>query len=452
MNCAGKKKEPKEVQPPPQDQYGQFETGKILNHISCLNDSSQSYALYLPKSYNINKKYPVIYAFDASARGSLALKQYSALAEKYNYILIGSNNSRNNLDWGIINNIITNLFNDSQKRIAIDPKRIYTTGFSGGARVATSAAMENPGICGVMSCAAGFPSLDKPLKNYFNYVGMVGESDFNYRELHEVDKTLESVPMRHILLTFSGKHDWAPSAIFEEAILFNEFNAMKDKLIPINDSLVNQFIKKEDAKIKSINNAYEQFLEYRKITIFLDGLTDLSSCKSKMDLLGKSPDYKNFSVYVEKLGTEEANMQTENMNALSTKNMDWWKTRVNFLKNMSNTGEAYKKQMYKRVLNHLGLLAHLSYDNALKNNSNEQALFFLNLKEMVQPEEAICSYLFASFYARNHELEKAYGYLEKSVNMGFDDIYRISSDENISLLKTDPRFPEILKRIIANAQ
>lgn len=452
LQCTGKRKETVKDQIESDPQYEQFETGKILNHITCIVDTNESFALYLPKNYRTNQAYPVIYAFDASARGSYALKKYAALAEKYSYILVGSNNSRNGLEWNEIQNTISILFKDTRQRISINQKRIYTAGFSGGARVATSAAMENPGICGVMSCAAGFPSMDKPMTNYFNYAGMVGNEDFNYNELQEVEKALGNFPMRHILLTFNGKHDWAPAEIFEEAFLFNEFNAMKDKLIPVNDSLIKKFSTDIEKKIKSLANTYEQYLEYHKLVVFLDGLTDISEYREKMESLQKSPDYKNIAIHIEKLAAKESGLQSENMDALTKKNMDWWKVEISGLKNQSKFGDVYKKEMYKRVLSHLGLLTHMSYDNALKNNSEELAYYFLQLKELVQPEEPIVYYLYASFFARNDQIEKSLSFLDKAVNMGFDDVYRITTDANFNTLRSNPKFIELSQRIEMNGQ
>src|SRR3954464_3138449 len=66
-----------------------FETGKLINNVICKTDASQSYALYIP---SLLKVLSVIYFFDPHADGSLPLKNYKSLADKYGFILIGSNN------------------------------------------------------------------------------------------------------------------------------------------------------------------------------------------------------------------------------------------------------------------------------------------------------------------------------------------------------------------------
>src|SRR5690349_7723917 len=68
-----------------------FPAGKIIEHIICRGDATQSYALYIPPR---NEKFTVIYFFDPHGDGALPLKKYKSLADKYNFVLIGSNNSK----------------------------------------------------------------------------------------------------------------------------------------------------------------------------------------------------------------------------------------------------------------------------------------------------------------------------------------------------------------------
>src|SRR5688572_11257571 len=69
--------------------------GKVIDTVRCKSNEKQSYSLYLPKNYNRSIAWPVIFFYDPAARGSAPVKLYSSLAEKYQCILVGSNNSRN---------------------------------------------------------------------------------------------------------------------------------------------------------------------------------------------------------------------------------------------------------------------------------------------------------------------------------------------------------------------
>ena len=148
----------------------EIQKGIVVNKVSCKNDTSQSYAIYLPSAYNVANKYPAIFFFDPHAKGNLPLTKYKALAEKYSYILIGSNDSKNGLDWNIITTIIQNLFNSTLGTYSIDAGKIYMGGFSGGARVAGVMGALNPDIKGIIGCSASFPLTKETQARSFEWI------------------------------------------------------------------------------------------------------------------------------------------------------------------------------------------------------------------------------------------------------------------------------------------
>src|SRR5205085_1091253 len=90
--------------------------------------------------YSPDRRWPILYAFDPFARGKTAVEVYKLAAEKYGYIVAASNNSKN----GPVAEQLAAaqaVWLDTHRRFAIDKDRVYTTGLSGGARVATSFAL-----------------------------------------------------------------------------------------------------------------------------------------------------------------------------------------------------------------------------------------------------------------------------------------------------------------------
>src|SRR6267142_6690756 len=69
--------------------------GEINERVVSKTDPAQSYALYLPANYMPDKKWPILYCFDPEARGIVPVKRYQSAAEKYGWIVAGSNNSQN---------------------------------------------------------------------------------------------------------------------------------------------------------------------------------------------------------------------------------------------------------------------------------------------------------------------------------------------------------------------
>ena len=133
--------------------------GQVIENVTCKADSQQSYSLFLPSRYAPDKKWPILYAFDPAARGKLPVNLFKEAAEKFGFIVVGSNNSRNGLQ---VTPIIAALWVDTHERFSIDERRVYTAGFSGGARVASSVGFTYRGVAGVIACSGGFPPRVSP--------------------------------------------------------------------------------------------------------------------------------------------------------------------------------------------------------------------------------------------------------------------------------------------------
>src|SRR5258708_10371935 len=129
--------------------------GAVHASVAVAADPSNSYALYLPSAYSPAKHWPLLLIFDPFARGEVSVKLFHDAAEKYGFILVGSNNSSNFKD---PSTAIRLLWADVREHYAIDPRRIYTAGLSGGARVASSVALACKNcIAGVIANSAGLP-------------------------------------------------------------------------------------------------------------------------------------------------------------------------------------------------------------------------------------------------------------------------------------------------------
>ena len=203
-------------------------TAQIIGTVVCAHDRSQSYALYLPTTYSPGRPWPILYAFDPRGRGTVPLERFKEAAERYGWIVVSSNNSRNgpfqtSVDaWNAI-------VQDTHARFAIDDRRVYTTGFSGGARVAAYLAANcNHCIAGVIPVGAGFPAGMMPSPSLrFSVFGSVGIEDFNLPEMVDLDTALAAAGMAHRLDRFVGRHEWMPSDAAVEAVGWMELQAMR---------------------------------------------------------------------------------------------------------------------------------------------------------------------------------------------------------------------------------
>ena len=304
-----------------------FATGQVIENLINLSDPSESYALYLPSSYSANKTYPVIYIFDAKGTGKLPVSMYKNLAEKYGYILIGSNNSKNGTPWDQTQVIANNLFSDSQQRLSINTARIYVLGFSGGARVANALCITNGAIAGAICCGAASPAANNkdPRSNY-TFLGICGNQDFNYIEMRKYDMVeLAGRPVKHAFIEFDGKHEWPKEEIMREAFLWTELGAIRKEPKLKNDAFINENILIYSEQIKlaqQTNNTFEVYNLVRKTINFFDGLVDLKPYFDIYKPLKENATVDKKLKQEEQIWKQEEELKSFYNSALQTKNID----------------------------------------------------------------------------------------------------------------------------------
>ena len=422
----------------------------ILPKINCKADSSVSYALYIPGAYSPEKAFPVIFFFDSHASGALPLEKYKELAEKYGYILAGSNNSKNGMQWEQNRPQIQAFMNDVKERLNADSKRIYTWGFSGGSRVASSVAIFDGGINCVVGMGAGLPSVHDPIKNHFDYLGFAGNEDFNMGEMVALNTSMENAPLRHQVIIFNGKHEWAPAPVAEDAFIWLEMNAMKGELIPKNDSLLKYFTlksEKEEAGFIRNKQCYDEQILLKKMINYLDGLSDTAPLKAKLESLSASEELKKVLDKKEKLAKEEMALQQSYRNNFTLKTVAWWTSDIKNLTAKTKSSDKETAVMNKRVLAYLSLAAYMNVSSALEAGQLGFAEIFLKIYEMVDPENSEHAYLFADVYARGGNNSKALLCLQKSVKLGFNDVLRMEGDTSLAVLKNTPEYRNLLNEM-----
>ncbi len=248
--------------------------GQILDDVKCKADATQSYALYLPKNYSPDKKWSVILAFDARGRGRTPVERFQDAADKFGYVVVGSNNSRNG-PAQVSQNAAKALMEEVATRFSIDPKRMYAAGQSGGSRFALDLALTSKTFAGVIASSAGFARpMGSDTSLDFKVFGTAGTEDFNYQEMRKFDRMLASP---HRLQIFVGDHTWLPSSLAVEALEWMELQAMKSGLRAKDNTLIDASFAARKARLPAIQDKDESFRENKSLVADFEGLRDVKA-------------------------------------------------------------------------------------------------------------------------------------------------------------------------------
>jgi len=279
--------------------------GQIVDGVKCVADPAETYAVYVPAHYSADKKWNLILAFDPRGRGRAPLEQYQAAAQKYGYIVVGSNNSRNGPPQVSLA-AAKAMRADVLKRFSINPKRMYTAGLSGGARIAMKVAIDSDDIAGVVASSAGFPPGGRANELRFVVFGTAGTEDFNYLEMRQLDHELSSP---HRLAVFQGGHTWLPSELAVQAVEWLEVQAMKSGRSPRDGALLDRIFAARSAEVAAEKNearVYEQaeamvgdFQGLKDVSKFAEEAKALRQKKSVLDALNKERAEEQMEAQIE---------------------------------------------------------------------------------------------------------------------------------------------------------
>jgi hypothetical protein len=432
----------------------------IIDSVECKSNSAYSYALYLPYSYNDSINWPVIFIFDPRANGHGAIGNFVQAAEKYDYVLVASNNSHNGISGTLLEDIINSTLSDAMDRYSIDPRRIYTSGFSGGSRVASLVALKSQGIAGVIACGAGFPeSAGISPVIAFNYFGLIGDRDMNYSEMRELHKQLLNAGSNAELRVFEGGHKWPSANLIEEAVEWMEMKAMqkgiKQKNILFLDSL---FLQKKRIADNYLNSGkiIEAVDQYKSIANEFSEKRESDVFKEMADRLQHTNLYKKSMKDLTQLFNEEEVLhktiingiqQMPSVSPLSDSLKFWWAAKIKYLKKTEKSDDIGRQKMASRQLNFLHIVFYESARLFETQQSYKVAGDFYWIVSQVDPANNYVQFLLARTIVLDGDNYNSVRYLEKAVKNGFQNKEMILNDPAFHPLLSSRKFKDLIENI-----
>jgi len=431
-------------------------TGQIGN-VVCISDATQSYALYLPSSYTPARRWPIIYFFDPGGRGGRPIELYRDIAEKYGFIFAGSNNSRNFS--GNQSNAVNAIWLDTHQRLAIDERRSYASGFSGGARVAGAMALSGAEgqIAGVIAHGAGYPSSRAVPKDSFHYFFAVGDQDFNWPEIMNVRHRREEAGLPYRVRVFAGPHQWAPAVVMEEAVQWINLKAIQAGTLAPDASFIDQMFRQRQAEADDAEKKKDALAElsaYRSLTSDFSGLKDVAAAAAKLTALKQSPALKVASTAELEEISDQSRIEGEILPLIDAYAQgsapDPTALRLEIHQRIGGLRDqaAHSKNEKTRLVSSCafeGIWAQAieSGQRELEQRHFEQAEAYFDLMRQVtdRPWPAL---LLAETHASAGSKKQALRDLQEAVKRGLKDAEVLQSDPRLQGLKDDPEFQKLV--------
>ncbi len=442
-----------------------FKKGVVTDSV-IINDSIQeSFALYLPKNFEISKNWPVIFLFDELGRGRQLVRFFQDAAEKEGYILAASNSIHDSLP--ISQNILISnrMFNKTFQLFSIHPKRIYTGGIANGGRLASIVPVFVPNIDGVVSFGGSLGNVEVlSTKNMFHYIGIVSKEDYNYPIMLADELVLNGLKFPNQLLLMNNGNKMQEQHQLQKAMQIFTLSSMAKGSIPLNETFLNQSYEANLAEIDSLI-ASKKLLEAEKLIqetqsvyrvhLKVDELKEKLKTLKKDKLFRTQRRNENNVFFKESLIKEDyAYYLEEDVLTYNFNNLGWWNFQMEDLKKYEKSQNVAERQMGKRLYGYVNALVD-DTENMLKKEKvvDEDALLFVFMLKTITDPKGYDSYLeIISLSSKIEDYGTALFYMEELLKNGFTDKETLYNLEHTALLRITPEFNELVTKYLDDAR
>ncbi|MBT8322941.1 MAG: alpha/beta hydrolase, partial [Eudoraea sp.] len=446
--------------------YAQEETivikkGIVQDSIQVRDSISETFAIYVPKSFDNSRDWPVLFVMDLEGKGKEALHKFKNAAEKQQYILAASNNLRDTLNISE-NVLVTNrLINSVIALLPVHKERLYTTGFGAGARMASIIPVFIKQISGVVSIGAAFPNYELLYnKIRFQFVGVVGREDYNFTSMWKGRSRLNGLKIPNDLIVHDGGYDWPNPLLVEKAVERLSLAALKDSLMPSDSIRINR------AYLRDYEQVEEQIQARRLLeavgmlnsmhSAYRD-LVNIDSLVKKRRSLRKSKIYKAQLRELNNLMFKENLIQGEyefsllqDLDNLNYNNLGWWNYQMKELQKYEEKPSFREKQLGRRLAGYLNALVEDNLDiEQARSDMDEEAISLLwMIKTITDPSDHSYYLKIISDSARYEDFGTAIFYLEELLKQGYTDKEAIYALEHTALLRITPEFNKLIDKYL----
>lgn len=417
--------------------------GQLIEKVVCQADPAKSYALYVPSHYDPSRRWPVVFGLEPGARGRIPVERFQEGAEKFGYIIAGSNDSRNG-PWAPTLEAFKAMFIDVNSRFSLDIQRVYLAGHSGGARASLGLAMAGGGA-GVFACGAAFGEIKPPTGEPFVVFGAAGHDDFNYTELRKMDADLDAVKMRHRVMFFPGGHQWAPKEIHTAALEWFEMEAMRIGARPKDEALIRAALAGRLARIPTLSD-FEAQLEYQSIATDFAGFLPVEEYAGKAAELDQRKSVRDWQKSEQSQQSREQELLRKITSLGEEGGAGALRSLVAGLKEKAEAAEdSPDRRATRRALAGAAGYGAETGRDLIESGQYRRAATLFEMVTILRPENAYGHYRLARARGFLGDKKKAYASLREASLRGFRvDSAEAARDLAFSKFTKDPEFQAIL--------
>jgi tetratricopeptide (TPR) repeat protein len=437
-----------------------------VDKIACAGHPGETYALYLPTGYTPERAWPILYVLDPRSRGALAAERFRPGAEAAGYILASSNSSASDGPMEPNLKAMQAMWADTHARFKLDDRRAYGAGFSGTVRSQIVLARAAPGtFAGIVGAGAGWP-FDTPPRpeDRFVFYGTVGDKDFNYYEMMDLEPKLDAAGVIHRLEIFDGIHQWPPAEIATRALAWLDLQAMKAGTIPRDAARIDAAWAETTGRAKGFDAAGDLVQAWRTWSGAAADFTglrdprDTAEAKKRADELAANPALKReLKERAERLRHDKEFLEAAPSILAAVNPSGEPRTvaqvvallRIHELRKKAESATTADERLSaQRILNTLGVqTGYYLPQTFAERKQYDREVFVLSIAAEIDPKSPNPFYNRAAAYARKGDAKHAVADLRRAVDNGWKDAAALAKDADFDGIRQDEGYKQLVKSL-----
>ncbi len=439
--------------------------GAVIDGIKVGDTIPETFAIYLPTAFEITKKWPVLFVYDTQGRGKRVLSMFREAAEEQGFILAASNNINDSLSLSQNVLVSSRMFNAVFAMVPIQKNRVYTGGYTEGARLASLMPTFIKQVKGVIAC--GSPVANSEVlssKNPFHFIGIVGVEDYNYTAMLATEKVLNKLRFPNNLLVFQGGQEWPETAYISKAMELLNLGLMAKGELPKDEAFIDKTYRNSLGEISSLITENKPLLADRLLREMMENyrlLRNVDSLKMSSKTLRKTKQFRSANRTLNSIFFRESLIKEdyvyyleEDVLTYNYNNLGWWKYQMEKLQEYEKKPSIYEKQMGRRLKGFVNALIADNIDIVKAETPvDEEALNFLWMVNTITDAKSYQSYLnIISYSAKIEDYGTALFYLEELLKNGYTDQATLYSLEHTALFRIMPEFNKVVAKYLKDAR
>jgi len=319
--------------------------------------------------------------------------------------------------------VFESLYNEVNKRFAIDVNRIFSSGFSGGAKLAILFAQQYSYVAGVIACGASIPLVANYEPTYY-YAGIIGSRDFNYLESNQTFALFDQKGYDYTSVLFNGGHEWPGITSFEMGMYGLEIYSIKTKKTSHTDVWLNALMNRLEDSITmqmQSNDLFAAHQTLRQYSRWFYGLKSIKEIHQQELAIQKNPEFADIIRKKQRLLKKEVSLRSDFIRAIELRDLEWWDAEIANIRKSICSEDIEVALVSHRLLNYLSMAAFMLTKTDLDDGRLDDARKKVTIYKLVDPDNPDAYLMEARFYMLIDDIPSMLESFKKSQQLGFND-------------------------------